>query len=169
MAVFLALGGLLLGFAKISIVPHSPAGTVQEQRVSSGPSIIPQAEGAEVDSAALTPQSAPFLATVSAGAEGVGAVEDANVLYDDGALKASGQIQKTTSFAPSVSASKIPASSIVYQVKATDTLKSISAAFGIPMNTIVQFNPSVNFSSLAAGTSIVIPGQSDIAFPSGKS
>lgn len=163
MAVFLAVGGLAIGLLWGAVFPAVPAGVVQEQRASAGPSLIPQAEGAEIDSAALTPQSAPFIASVNTGVEGVGAVEDVDVLYDDGAVRASGQIQKTVTSAPLANDSNAPSSSIVYQVKATDTLKSISLAFGVPMNTIVQFNPSVNFSPLSAGTSIVIPGQNDIS------
>jgi hypothetical protein len=35
------------------------------------------------------------------------------------------------------------------------------------MSTIVEFNPSVNFSSLIPGVSIVIPSQSDAALFAG--
>jgi LysM repeat protein len=161
-AVFLAIGGLLFGFLRSSIFVSFPAGVAQEQRVSGGSSLIPQAEGAEVDSAALTPASAPFLATISAG-QGSRPVENEDVLYGEGALKDPAQIQKTKTFAPATDSEQAPTSSVLYQVAIGDTLRSISSAFGIPMNTIVQFNPSVNFSSLGSGTSIVIPGKNDIA------
>ncbi len=163
MAVFLAIGGLLVGALWSSFSVAHPAGTVQERRVQGGSSLIPQAEGAEIDSAALTPQSVPFLASVDAGAKSAQMAEDTDVLYGEGALEDPGRAVKTTTTAASNSATKPLAYSVIYKVVAGDTLASISTAFGVPINTIVEFNPSVNFPSLTPGISIVIPSQSEIA------
>ncbi len=163
MAVFLAIGGLLAGALWSSFFVANPAGMVQERRVQGGSSLIPQAEGAEIDSAALTPQSVPLLDSVNAGAKSVQLAEDTDVLYGEGALKDPGQAIKTTTTAASNSAMKPLAYSVIYKVAAGDTLVSLSNIFGVPINTIVEFNPSVNFSSLVPGISIIIPSQNDAA------
>jgi LysM repeat protein len=160
-AVFLAIGGLLAGALWSSFFVANPAGMVQERRTQDGSSLIPQAEGAEIDSAALTPQGVPFLASVDTGAKSTQLAEDTDVLYGAGALKDPEQAIKTTTTAASNSATKPLAYSVIYRVAAGDTLASISTAFGVPINTIVEFNPSVNFSSLIPGISIVIPSQND--------
>jgi len=162
-AVFLAVGGLLAGALWSSFSVANPTGMVQERRVQGGPSLIPQAEGAEIDSAALTPQSAPSLAFVEAGAKASQLAENTDVLYSEGALKDPERAVKTTTTAVSNSATKPLAYSVIYKVAAGDTLASISTSFGVPINTIVEFNPSVNFSSLIHGVSIVIPSQNDTA------
>jgi LysM repeat protein len=162
-AVFLAVGGLLAGALWSSFFVANPAGMVQERRTQDSSSLIPQAEGAEIDSAALTPQSVPFLASVDTGAKSTQLAEDTDVLYGEGALKDPEQAIKTTTTAASNSATKPLAYSIIYRVAAGDTLASISTAFGVPINTIVEFNPSVNFSSLIPGISIVIPSHNDAA------
>jgi LysM repeat protein len=89
--------------------------------------------------------------------------EDTDVLYGEGALKDPERAVKTTTTAASSSATKPLAYSVIYKVTTGDALASISAAFGVPINTIVEFNPSVNFSSLTPGISIVIPSQNDAA------
>lgn len=167
MAVFLAIGGLLAGALWSSFFVANPAGMVQERRVQGGSPLIPQAEGAEIDSAALTPQSVPFLASVDAGTKSVQLAEDTDVLYGEGALKDPERAVKTSTTAASNFATKPLAYSVIYKVAAGDTLASISAAFGVPINTIVEFNPSVNFSSLIPGMSIIIPSQSDAALLEG--
>ncbi len=161
MAVFLAIGGLLAGSLWSSFLVANPAGMVQERRVQGGSSLISQAEGAEIDSAALTPQSVPFLASTNAGMKSTQLVEDTDVLYGEGALKDPERAIKTTTTAISNPATKPLVYSVIYKVVAGDTLASISTAFGVPINTIVEFNPSVNFSSLIPGISIVIPSQND--------
>ncbi len=135
---------------------------VQEHRTPGSPLLIPQAEGAEIDSAALTPQSAPFLASGNDAAGGSQLAEDVDVLYGEGALKDSQPVVKTTTNSSGSGNTKAPATGIIYTATANDTLRSISATFGVPMNTIVEFNPSVNFSPLSSGVSIVIPGKNDI-------
>ena len=135
----------------------------QETRVPSGPELIPQAMGAEIDSAALTPQSAPFLASADTGAGNSQIAENVDVLYGKGALKDPGQVIKTKTTAPANNSGKTLASGVIYKVAAGDTLSSISTAFGVPSNTIVEFNASVNFSALTPGISIVIPSQTDIS------
>ncbi len=52
----------------------------------------------------------------------------------------------------------LPTSGVVYQTKGGDTLESIADYFNIPTDKITQFNKSVNFGTLGAGVSIVIPG-----------
>jgi len=52
----------------------------------------------------------------------------------------------------------LPTSGVVYKTKEDDTLESIAAYFGIPEEKIVKYNKSVNFASLGAGITIVIPG-----------
>jgi LysM repeat protein len=161
-AVFLAVGGLLAGALWSSFFVANSSGMVQERRVQGGPSLIPQAEGAEIDSAALTPQSAPSLASVDAGAKFTQLAENTDMLYSEGALKDPERAVKTSTTAASNAATKPLAYSVIYKVTAGDTLASISAQFGVPIDTIVEFNPSVNFSSLIPGISIVIPSQNDI-------
>jgi len=162
-AVFLAIGGLLSGLLWSSLFVSNPAGMVKERRVSGGPSLIPQAQGAEIDSAALTPQSAPFLAPSNDGTKSLRLAENVDVLYGKGALKDPGPVLKTKTTVSASKTKKAPASGMIYRVTKGDTIKSISAAFGIPIDTIVEFNPSVNFSPLDPGISIIIPGQNDIA------
>lgn len=162
-AVFLAIGGLLVGGLWSSFFVAHPAGMTQERRVNGGPSLIPQAEGAEIDSAALTPQSVPFVASVDAGAKSVQLAENTDMLYGEGALKDPEEAIKTTTTALRPFTVAPLAYSVIYKVVAGDTLASISAAFGVPANTIIEFNPSVNFSSLIPGISIIIPSQNDIS------
>jgi LysM repeat protein len=161
-AVFLAIGGLLAGALWSSFFVGNPAGMVQEKRVQGGSSLIPQAEGAEIDSAALTPQSAPLL-SVNTSEKSIQPAEDTDVLYNEGALEDPGRAVKTTTAVASSSATKSLTGGAIYKIATGDTLASISAAFGVPINTIVEFNPSVNFSSLISGISIVIPSKSDTA------
>ena len=160
MAVFLAIGGLLSGFLWNSIFVSNPAGIVQEKRVSGGPTLIPQAEGAEIDSAALTPQSAPFLASADSGAGNIQIAGNTDVLYGEGAIKDPGQAIKTKTTAPTPK--KTLASAAIYKVATGDTAASIAKTFGVPIDTIIEFNPSVNFSALVPGISIVIPSQQDL-------
>jgi LysM repeat protein len=156
----------LAGFLWSTIFVANPTGTVQERRVS-GPTLIPQAQGAQIDSAALTPQSAPFLASADAETGSVQVAENVDVLYGEGALKDSEPVVKTKTAASTNNNAKKLASGVIYTSVAKDTLQSISAVFGVPIDTIVEFNPSVNFSALVPGISIVIPSQQDIASFSG--
>lgn len=136
---------------------------VQERRVPGGPELIPQAEGAEIDSAALTPQSAPFLASADGGSGDAQLAENMDVLYGEGALKDPEQAIKThTAPTPGIAPSSL-ASGVTYKVAAGDTASSIAATFGVPLNTIMESNPSVNFSALVPGLSIVIPSQASTA------
>lgn len=136
---------------------------VQERRVSDSPSLVPQAEGAVIDSAALMPQSAPFLASANTGAGVVSLAENVDMLYGEGALKDTEPVVKMAAFAP-VKNTTTPslALGVTYKIENGDTLSSISATFGVPIDTIVEFNPSVNFSTLTAGVSIVIPSQNNM-------
>jgi len=136
---------------------------IQERRVQGGSSLVPQAQGAEIDSAALMPESAPFLASANTNGQGLQPVENADVLYGEGALKDAEPVLKTKTTAPVASDTQTaPTSGTIYQVAAGETIQSISTAFGIPISMIVEFNPSVNFSPLSPGVSIVIPGQDDL-------
>lgn len=167
-AVFLAVGGLLSGLMWSSFFASIPAGTVQERRISGGAEFIPQAEGAEVDSAALMPESAPFLASASAGVtRGAPLAENVDVLYGEGAVKDLGRVIQTQTTALVATTPKPLTSGVIYTVAKGDTLSSISAAFDVPIDIIVEFNPSVNFSSLVPGISIVIPSEASISAFSG--
>ena len=159
----MAIGGLLVGFIWSSFFASNPVGIVQERRVPGGPTLIPQAEGAEIDSAALTPQSAPFLASADTGVVSVPLSENVDVLYNEGAVKDPGQIVKTQTTASATNISKPLASGVLYTVAKGDTSQSISAMFNVPIDMIVEFNPSVNFSSLVPGTFIVIPSQNSVS------
>ena len=163
----LAIGGLLSGLLWSAFFVANPAGTIQERRVAGSPSLIPQAEGAEIDSAALTPQSAPFLASADTQTGSIQLAENVDVLYGEGALKDSQPVQKIKANAPAGNTVKKLASGVIYTTLKRDTLQSISTMFGVPINTIVEFNPSVNFSALVPGVSIIIPSQKDIASFSG--
>ena len=163
----LAVGGLLSGLLWSAFFVANPAGITQERRIVGSPSLIPQAEGAEIDSAALTPQSAPFLASVNTQTGSIQLAENVDVLYGAGALKDSQPVQKIKANVPSGNAIKKLASGVIYTTVARDTLLTISAMFGVPIRTIVEFNPSVNFSALVPGISIIIPGPKDIISFSG--
>ncbi|HUZ92588.1 MAG TPA: peptidoglycan DD-metalloendopeptidase family protein [Candidatus Paceibacterota bacterium] len=52
----------------------------------------------------------------------------------------------------------LPTSGVVYQTKSGDTLESVANYFNVPANNIQEFNKSVNFGTLTAGISLVIPG-----------
>ena len=163
MAVFLVIGGLLVGSLWSSLFVSNSAGMVQEKRIPGGPELIPQAEGAEVDSAALTPESAPFIASADTGAVGSILAENMDVLYGEGAVRDPEQVIKTQTTASRTNVAKPLASGVIYKVVKGDALSSISAAFNVPIDMIVEFNPSVNFSSLIPGISIVIPSQNIIS------
>jgi LysM repeat protein len=166
MATFLAIGGLLSGVLWSSFFASTPAGLIREKRNPGGAELISQAEGAQVDSAALIPQSSPFLASAGAGASAQVA-ENVDVLYGEGAIKDPGQTIKTKTVPPSDGNGKKLAAGGIYSVTRGDTLASISVAFNIPINTIIEFNPSVNFSALTPGVSIIIPSQKDAALLEG--
>lgn len=164
MAVFLVVGGLLSGAFWNSFFAPKPAGMVQERRATGGSALISQAEGAEIDSAALTPQSAPFIASADSGAQAPVPAENVDVLYGEAAVKDSGPVVKSTTTASTTShASQPVASGVIYTVSSGDTLESIAAKFNVSIDMIVEFNPSVNFSLLAAGIPLVIPAQNNIA------
>ncbi len=93
--------------------------------------------------------------------------ENVDMLYGEGAFKDSQPVQKTKTAAPVNNTAKRLSSGVIYTTVARDSLQSIATAFGVPMNTIVEFNPSVNFSALVPGVSIIIPSQSDVAALSG--
>jgi LysM repeat protein len=162
-AIFLAVGGLVFGLIGGSFFPSNSAGMVQERRVPGGPTLIPQAEGAEIDSAALTPQSAPFVASADAGSASALLAENVDVLYNEGALRDPEQVIKTQTTVPTANAPKSFAAGVIYTVANGDTLSSISTTFNVPIDMIVEFNPSVNFSALVPGISIVIPSQNSIS------
>lgn len=52
----------------------------------------------------------------------------------------------------------LPTSGSVYLTREGDTLESIADQFNVPEDRISKFNKSINFSSLGAAVSIVIPG-----------
>lgn len=138
-----------------SVFTAVPAGMIKESRANGTPSFISQAEGAEIDSAALTPQSAPFVVSANSDVSSGSLAQDTDVLYGEGAFKDPGQPIKTVTAAPHTARQSL-AGGAIYTVAAGDTLSSISTTFGVPMNTIIEFNPSVNFSSLVPGTSVII-------------
>jgi LysM repeat protein len=158
-AIFLVVGGILISAFFAS---SKSTGVVEENQLSTGSSFIPQAQGAEVDSAALAVQDAPFVSSVNNGATSVGAGQDTDILYSQGALKDPGSFVVVKVAAPSTTSKKQLLSGVIYQVVEGDTLQSIASSFGVPKDKIVQFNPSVNFSTLDPGISILIPGSSDI-------
>ena len=162
-AVFLAIGGLLSSLIWGSLFSSNPAGVVQERRVSGGSDLIPQAEGAEVDSAALMPASAPFLASADTAVVTAPLAENVDVLYGQGAIKDPEKVIKTETSASTAATPKSFASGVIYTVASGDTISSISSAFNVPIDMIVEFNPSVNFSSLVPGISIVIPSQDSVS------
>ena len=160
-ALILAVGGLFVG----SIFASYHSG-IRKTDALAGSFFIPRAQGAEVDAAALTVTSAPFLAS---GNGGVPADPGQNVdaLYAQGAIKDSGVFVVFSGGSGQVAsgmrgAGKPLAYGVIYQVAAGDTLSSIASQFNVSENRIIQFNPSVNFSALIPGISIIIPGRNDI-------
>jgi LysM repeat protein len=122
-----------------------------------------------VDTATLTMQRAPFLASENTGEASLGSAERADVLFGEGAVRDPEAVVEAKTSAPANIARQALESGVIYQVAAGDTLQTIAIAFGVPKNKIVQFNPSVNFSPLNPGVSIVIPGEKDINFFSAQS
>ena len=113
-----------------------------------------------VDRAALTVESAPLLSSPNTGASMTAQNED--VLYGEGALKDPGQPTKGIATQSQTQQKKTLVYGVIYQVVAGDTLDSISSAFNVPKNKIVEFNPAVNFSALDPGISIIVPGTKDV-------
>lgn len=90
MAVFLVVGGLLIGAL---IIPKT--GVIKPQVALGGSSFIPEAQGAEIDSAALTVEDAPFLASANTGDSQTGTAvlgQTLEVFYADGAIKDPGSL-----------------------------------------------------------------------------
>jgi hypothetical protein len=87
-AVFLVVGGLLLGFL---IIPKT--GVIKSRVNLSATSFIPEAQGAEIDSAALTVEDAPFLASANTGDSQTGTTslgsssQNPETFYSDGAMR----------------------------------------------------------------------------------
>lgn len=145
-AVFLVAGGLLFGYLSI------PQNGVAEGRGGFGVvAIIPSAQGAEVDNnAALNVQGASFFATA----------DGQTVTADQGTANASygsGEGMVVDAGASPIVSNK-QSEAIHYSIRKGDTLASIEGAFGVSENDLLEYNPSVDFSSLALGTVIVIPG-----------
>lgn len=57
----------------------------------------------------------------------------------------------------------LPVSGIVYSVKDGETAESVAASFDLGVSQLKEFNRSVDFNNLAAGTTLVIPGASPLA------
>ena len=81
-AVFLTVGALLIGAFAIPKV-----GVVKQKVAFTASPLIPQAQGAEIDSAALTVQDAPFLNAGNADSLSSATIENAATFYSDGAMK----------------------------------------------------------------------------------
>jgi LysM repeat protein len=163
-AVFLGIGGLFLG---LIFSPGSAVG--QETRAFGASTLISQAQGAEIDSAALVVKSTPFLASADDVAN-IASVHNIDALYEEGALRDPGEPLKMIAQSPADQSAKKPLIyGVIYQIAVGDTLDSIASAFNVPKSKIVQFNPSVNFSALDPGISIIIPGQKDVNAFSGQS
>ncbi len=58
----------------------------------------------------------------------------------------------------------LPVAGVVYKTADGDTLESVSGYFGISEESIKQFNKSINFTSLGAGISLIIPGGKKSAY-----
>ena len=159
-ALVLAAGGLFVGGI---FVPHLP-GTHRTDAFAES-FFIPQAQGAEVDVAALAVASVPFLASANSGLS-ANSVPNVNALYDQGAIRDTGAFVASLNGGQHIlgtqGGKKSLAYGVIYQVVAGDTLGSIARQFNVSAKRIVQFNPSVNFSSLIPGISIIIPGRNDV-------
>ena len=85
-AVFLVVGGLAFG---ASVIPKT--GVIKQSVSLGGSAFIQEARGAELDSAALTVQDAPFLASANIGASqtgtAIGSVQNIGTFYSEGALR----------------------------------------------------------------------------------
>jgi cytochrome c biogenesis protein ResB len=81
-AVFLAVGGLLFGAL---VIPKT--GVIKQSVTLSGSSFIPEAQGAEIDSAALTVSDAPFLASANTDVLSSTSAQGIEVFYGDGAME----------------------------------------------------------------------------------
>lgn len=149
MAIILAVGGLLVGTV---FMPHSSG--IRETAAAAESFLIPQAQGAEVDSAALTVASAPFLASVNSSAN-MGSAAIASALDAEGAIKDpeafTKESLKSSASTGAGASKKTLAYGVIYQVAAGDTLSSVANEFNVSENRIIQFNPSVNFSALIPG------------------
>jgi hypothetical protein len=146
-AVFLVAGGLLFGYLSL------PQNGVAKGRNGFGAvAIIPSAQGAEVDNnAALNVQSASFFAVADGHTTNFnqGTV---NTSYGDN----EGMVGDAGA---SIGASKEQSEVIHYSIQKGDTLASIEAVLGVSENDLLQYNPSVDFSSLTPGTVIAIPSE----------
>lgn len=157
-AVFLVLGGLLVGF------PISFGGGFQTGRTGAIEGIIPAAQGAEInDNAALNVQDASFFASApqgegspndaaSAGAFAMAYAGDGAMLRDAGA---------------SLGASRGRSEIVTYIVQKRDTLASVASYFGISPQTVLAANANLQQSGMRAGEVIRILPISGTLYESG--
>jgi LysM repeat protein len=154
-AVFLVASGLLFSFLFL------PKNGALEKKAVLDVSLFPKAHGAEIENdATLSVQGAPFLASPNAGIQPSVAAQPEDSLYGEGTLKdydasPTPIVIKQQSTTATV---KVYGAGMLYQSVIGDTLQSISTQFGISPSKLTASNPSVNFSSLVAGTPIVILG-----------
>ena len=78
----MVIGGLI--FASFTI---QKTGVIKQSVSLSGATFIKEARGAEIDSAALKVQDAPFLASGNTGADNVTSGQNLQVFYGNGAVR----------------------------------------------------------------------------------
>lgn len=81
-ASFLVVGGLAFGAL---VIPKT--GVIKEEVTLGGSTFIPKAQGAEIDSAALTVQDAPLLVSANTGANSTGSTQSIESFYSNGAVR----------------------------------------------------------------------------------
>lgn len=55
-----------------------------------------------------------------------------------------------------------------YKVKSGDTLYALSSHYGVPVNSILKYNPKIKPSSLKIGTELIIPAMRSVSIYTGK-
>ena len=124
-------------------------GIVEEKGILGGPSFVANAQGAMVDSAAVSVQDAPFLTSMSGNDAQIASTQEIQDFYSNGAIQDPGQ-----PIGPSIDQSV----SISYKVHSGDNISQIAARFGITSGVIMAANPGLRPQYLKAGASITIPG-----------
>ncbi len=152
-AVFLVASGLLFGFL---FLPQD--GVVEGKSGFHSVTIIPSAQGAEIDdNAALNVQDASLFAAANGGENSENSSGEAGSSYSNG----NGMVQDVGA---SSGVSEDRSEVINYIVQRNDTLPSIASYFGLSTETVLAANPSLQSGAIKVGGVIKILPTSGVLY-----
>ncbi len=155
-AVFLVASGLLFGFL---FLPQN--GIVEGKSGFNNVTIVPSAQGAEIDNnAALNVQDASLFAAASGGENSENGSGGAGSSYSNN----NGMIQDVGA---SSGVSEDRSEVINYIIQKNDTLPSIASCFGLSTETVLAANPSLQSGVIKTGEVIKILPTSGVLYETG--